>query len=249
MDPIIRYYLQIADNAYILSHRISENISSFPFLEEDIAHANVALDLLGLAEAVYEEAALLLPDTKNGDQLISQRTDHAFFHVNLMEQPNTDFAYIMMRQFFADSFHFFFFSQLVSSRDPFLAAIANKSLKEVTYHLRRSSEWIIRLGDGTQESNRKAQQAADELWKYTHEFFSPSEADLLLLEEKKVPELSELQKLWRQKVNMIFYIAKLKVPEHSFYFTEGKKGFHTEHLGNILRDIQFLPLRYPDAEW
>ena len=249
METQKKYYLQIADNALILSHRLSEYSSHGPFLEEDLANTNVALDLIGIAESILEETAKIDGKGLTGDDLAYRRGEHEFYNCLLVEQPNTDFAFIMVRQFLTDAFHFYFYSELTKSKDKFLSAIAFKSLKEITYHLRRSSEWLIRLGDGTKLANDKTQHAVDTLWKYSNEFFMENEVDLQMLETGKGANLKEVKSQWMQKVNEIFFLAHLKIPKNDFQMNGGKVGNHTEYMGYILVEMQFLPSKYPDAKW
>jgi ring-1,2-phenylacetyl-CoA epoxidase subunit PaaC len=249
METQKKYYLQIADNALILSHRLSEYSSHGPFLEEDLANTNVALDLIGIAESILEETAKMDGKGLTGDDLAYRRGEHEFYNCLLVEQPNTDFAFIMVRQFLTDAFHFYFYSELTKSKDKFLSAIAFKSLKEITYHLRRSSEWLIRLGDGTKLANDKTQHAVDTLWKYSNEFFMENEVDLQMLETGKGANLKEVKSQWMQKVNEIFFLAHLKIPKNDFQMNGGKVGNHTEYMGYILAEMQFLPSKYPDAKW
>ena len=249
MDLKLKYYLQIADNALILSHRLGEVVSRGPYLEEDIANTNVALDLIGMAEAIYEAAAVLENMGKSGDDLVYRRSEHEFFNVNLVEQPNKDFAYILVRQFLMDAFHVYFLTELTKSKDEFLSAVAIKSLKEVTYHLRRSSEWMIRLGDGTEEAAERTKIAISNLWKFKFELFAENDADLAMKERGEGVDLKIVEKLWKQKVREVFYMARLAVPEGEFVVGKGKSGNHTEYLGKILAEMQFLPTHYPDAVW
>ncbi len=249
MELKVKYYLQIADNALILSHRLGEMVSRGPYLEEDIANTNVALDLIGMAESIYEAAAKLEDKGQSGDDLVYRRAEHAYFNVNLVEQPNKDFAFILIRQFLMDAFHVYFLTELTKSKDDFLSAVAIKSLKEVTYHLRRSSEWMIRLGDGTTEAAEKAKMAIADLWKFKFELFSENDADLAMKERKEGVDLSIVEKMWEQKVREIFYIAHLEIPEGNFVLGHGKSGSHTEYLGKILTEMQYLPTQYPDATW
>ena len=249
MEPKLKYYLQIADNALILSHRLSEYCSRAPFLEEDLANTNVALDLIGLAESTLEEAAKIEGKGRSGDDLAYRREEHRFYNILLVEQPNTDFAYIMVRQFLTDAFHFSFFSELSKSKDNFLSALAVKTIKESSYHLRRSSEWMVRLGDGTAEANERTQKALNTLWKFTGEFFIPSDADNYMLEKEFGVDLVKLKSVWNQKVSEILFIAKLSIPESEYQVTGGKEGKHSENLGHILTEMQFLPTKYPDARW
>lgn len=249
MDTKLNYYLQIADNALILSHRLSEYCSRAPFLEEDLANTNVALDLIGLAEAIYEEVARQENLGKTGDNIAYLRKEHEYYNTNLAEQPNEDFAHIMVRQFFIDTFHYYFFKELSTSKDDFLRAIALKSTKEVTYHLRRSSEWLIRLGKGSVEGREKTQVAIDRLWKFTNELFTENETDIQMLKNGIGVDLQTVYKKWKEKVDEIFYLGHYQLPANTPYLIAGKNGFHTEHLGYILCEMQFLPNKYPDAVW
>ncbi len=249
METKIKYYLQIADNALILSHRLSEYCSRAPFLEEDLANTNVALDLIGLAEAVYEEVARMEGKGRIGDNIAYLRKENEYVNSILVEQPNEDFAHIMARQFYTDAFHFYFFTELCNSKDEFLQAIAHKSLKEVTYHLRRSSEWIIRLGKGTEEAKQRTQTAIDKLWKYTPAFFIESKADVQMLKNEVGVDLHTVYNQWKQKVSEVLYLAHLKIPTSDFLIKGGKEGVHSEYLGYILAEMQFLPNKYPDAVW
>lgn len=249
MDVKLKYYLQIADNALVLSHRLGEVVSRGPYLEEDIANTNVALDLIGMAESIYEAAAILENKGRSGDDLVYRRSEHEYFNANLVEQPNTDFAFILVRQFFIDAFHVYFLTELTKSKDEFLSAIAFKSLKEVTYHLRRSSEWMIRLGDGTEEAAEKTKKAIDDLWKFKFELFQENESDIAMKENGEGVDLKKVEKMWIQKVREIFYMAQIQLPEGEFIVSKGKSGQHTEYLGKILSEMQFLPNHYPDAIW
>jgi ring-1,2-phenylacetyl-CoA epoxidase subunit PaaC len=249
MEAKVKYYLEIADNALILSHRLSECSSNGPFLEEDLAGTNVALDLIGLAESVYNEAAKLDGKGRTGDDLAYRRSESDYLNCLLTEQPNTDFAYIMTRQFFMDTYNYYFFLELANSSDDFLKAIAAKSLKEVTYHLKRSSEWMLRFGGGTEVSSKKAQDAINALWRFTGELFSLSSEGESLRESGISIEPNNVKELWNQKVSEIFYLANLKKPENEFQLAGGKTGTHSEHMGYILTDLQYLTNKYPDAKW
>jgi ring-1,2-phenylacetyl-CoA epoxidase subunit PaaC len=249
MNTTLNYYLQIADNALILSHRLAENTSKGPYLEEDLATANVALDLIGLAESVYNEAAKLEGYGRTGDDLVYRREEKEFVNCLLTEQPNRDFAHIVTRQFVMDVFNYHFFMALTESKDSFLSALSFKSIKEVTYHLRRSSEWMIRLGTGTDESKHRVQLAINTLWKFTDELFEASQADKAMLANGCGVDLCDIQQQWNHKVNEILFLANLESPKHHFSVRGGKQGIHTEHLGHILAEMQFLPGKYPDAVW
>ncbi len=248
MKKISKYYLQIADNSLILSHRLSEYSSNAPFIEEDLANTNVALDLIGMAESIYVKIAEN-EKIAISDDLVYKRKENDYLNCLLVEQKNVDFAHIIVRQFIMDNFHFCFFSKLSESKDSFLKGLALKSLKEVTYHLRRSSEWMIRLGDGTELANKKMQTAINFLWKFSHELFEESEIDAEMKEKEIGVDLAEIHKMFSQKSREIFYMAKLKLPENDFKIVGGKQGKHTENLGHILCEMQFLPIKYPEAIW
>lgn len=249
MEAKLKYYLQIADNALILSHRLSENCSKGPFLEEDLANTNVALDLIGIAESIYGEVAKQEGKGRSGDDIVYRRKESEFLNVILVEMPNEDFAHIMVRQFFTDIFQLNMFSDLRNSKDEFLMGIAHKSLKEVMYHLKRSSEWMYRLGKGTDEANERTQNAINKYWKYTHEFFLESETDIEMLQQGIGADLSIIQNKWRAKVEEIFEMSNLSIPQTDFSIQGGKNGVHSENLGYILTEMQFLPSKYPDAIW
>lgn len=249
METKHNYYLQIADNALILSHRLSEYCSRAPFLEEDLANTNVALDLIGLAESIYEEIAKQENKDRTADNIAYLRKENQYLNSILVEQPNSDFAHIMVRQFYTDIFHFYFFTELSKSNDSFLQAIALKSIKEVTYHLRRSSEWLIRLGNGTEEAKNRTQKAINALWKYATAYFIESETDIEMLKSEIGVDLQKIHTDWTLKVNEIFFLGHFQTPNSEFCIKGGKEGVHSEHLGYILSEMQFLPNKYPDAVW
>jgi ring-1,2-phenylacetyl-CoA epoxidase subunit PaaC len=249
MEVKINYYLEIADNALILSHRLSENCSRGPFLEEDLACTNVALDLIGWAESMYNEAGKISDNDRTGDDFAYRRSENEYTNCLLVEQPNNDFAYLMVRQFLIDTFNYNLCLELTNSKDAFLSAVATKSIKEITYHLKRSSEWMLRFGNGTEVSKEKAQTAINDLWRYTDELFKASESNLELRSAGISADLEKVKENWEQKVNEIFYLANLKKPENQFQLFGGKTGRHSEHMGFLLNDMQFLTNKYPDAKW
>ncbi len=249
MEAKLKYYLQIADNALILSHRLSENCSKGPFLEEDLANTNVALDLIGIAESIYGEVAKQENNGRSGDDIVYRRKESEFLNVILVEMPNEDFAHIMVRQFFTDVFQLNLFSELRNSKDEFLMGIAHKSLKEVMYHLKRSSEWMYRFGQGTDEAKERVQKAINKYWKYTHEFFLENTIDTEMLKAGIGSDLSIIKKNWQAKVDEIFEMSNLSIPDTDFSIEGGKNGLHSENLGYILTEMQFLPSKYPDAIW
>lgn len=245
-----QYYLEIADNALILSHRLAENCSRGPYLEEDLACTNVSLDLIGLAESMYNEIARQSDENISGDDIAYRRDESEYRNCLLTEQPNGNFAELMTRQFFMDIYHYYLFTELSISSDTFLSALANKSLKEVTYHLKRSSEWMIRFGNGTETSKRKAQSAIDKLWRYTDELFVVHSDCEDLIGTGVYADPEKLKKMWMQKAEEVLFLAQLRKPENKeFQLIGGKKGVHSEHMGFLLSEMQFLPNKYPNARW
>ncbi|MEL7123425.1 MAG: 1,2-phenylacetyl-CoA epoxidase subunit PaaC [Bacteroidota bacterium] len=243
------YTLQLADNALILGQRLSEWCGHGPVLEQDIALTNIALDLMGQARSLFEYAAKFEDKGRTEDSLAFLRIEREYKNVLLVEQANEDFAYTIVRQFLFDAFHFYQVEALLKSKDETLAAIAAKSIKEITYHLRFSSEWMIRLGDGTEISHHKIQEALDDLWMYTGEFFIPSTADLEMLEEGIAPDLETLKVKYYSKIDEILKRATLSKPEAEWMQEGGKKGMHSENMGFILAEMQYMQRAYPGLEW
>lgn len=249
MDNLIKYCLRIADNSLILSHRLGEYSSHGPFLEEDLAITNLALDHIGLAESLLNHAAELEAKGRSGDDLAFKRAEHEYLNCQLVEHPNTDFAYIIARQFFTDVFNSFFYKELQQSANDFLKGLAQKSSKEVAYHLRRSSEWMIRLGKGTEESNTRIQKAVNNLWKYIPELFAMDVCDEQMIKEGIGVDLKKVHEKWDEVVGDITQKAAIVLPGNTNLLTNGKNGFHSEYLGHLLCDMQYLNVRYPDAVW
>ena len=248
MSNLFTYTLRIADSSLILGQRMSEWCSNGPTLEEDIAMSNISLDMFGQANGFYQYAAQL-DGTKSADELAFRRNEREFFNHQLVEQENGNFGTTMVRNFLHDVFNFLFYTELSKSKDETLSALASKSLKEVKYHLRHSSNWLIRLGDGTGESNTKVQDALEELWMYTGELFEMDNLDTELLNNGIAVDNSALKLEWDIMVNKTLVKAKLTRPEDAYMATGGKKGLHTEYLGFILSEMQFLQRAYPDAKW
>ena len=248
MNSLFQYTLRIADSSLILGQRMSEWCSKGPTLEEDIAMSNIGLDLFGQANGFYEYAAQL-DGSRSADELAFKRNEREFFNHQLTEQENGNFGTTTVRNFLHDVFNFLFYTKLSKSKNETLAAIAAKSLKEVKYHLRHSSNWLIRLGDGTQESNLKVQDALDYLWQYTGELFEMDEIDNEMLDQGIGVDNSKLKKAWDEIVNNTLIKANLNRPEDGYMASGSKKGIHTEHLGFLLAEMQFLPRAYPDAKW
>ena len=248
MNNLFTYTLRIADSSLILGQRMSEWCSRAPTLEEDIAMSNISLDMFGQANGFYQYAAQL-DGLKSADELAFKRNEREFFNHQLVEQENGNFGNTIVRNFLHDTFNFLFYTQLANSKDETLSALAMKSIKEVKYHLRHSSNWLIRLGDGTKESNDKTQVALNKLWMYTNEIFEMDTLDIELFNVGIAVDNAALKSDWDNMVNKILTKAKLTRPKDEYMATGGKKGLHTEYLGFILSEMQFLQRAYPDAKW
>lgn len=249
MNALFEYIKRIGDDSLILGHRLSEWCGHGPILEEDIAMTNIALDLIGQATHFLSYAGKVEGLNRDEDMLAFLRYEHEYVNTLLVEQPNGDFAMTMMRQFLFDAFRKPFFELLQFSADKQLAAIAEKSLKETKYHLKHSSEWVIRLGDGTDESHERAQQALDTLWRYTHELFITDEVELQLVNQNISPDLNLVQAEWDKTVKHVLEEATLQIPTNNWKQEGGRKGKHTEHLGYILTELQYMQRTYPAMEW
>jgi len=245
----IEFAIRMGDNALILGQRLSEWCGHGPVLEQDIAITNIALDLIGQARSIFDYAGRLEGAGRSEDDIAFLRDAWDFRNVLLVEQPNRDWAYTIVRQFLFDSFHYLFLQGMTDSKDEQLAAIAEKSLKEVTYHLRYSSEWMIRLGDGTGESHRRMQRALDDLWPFTGELLTMNEVDRQALDAGVGPDLSKLLPAYQERLDAVLQQATLQKPTATWMQSGGKDGRHTEHLGFILAEMQFLQRVYPGAEW
>jgi phenylacetate-CoA oxygenase, PaaI subunit len=244
------YILHLADNVLILGQRNSEWCGHGPVLEQDIAITNISLDLIGQARSLYQYAAELVGNGATEDTLAYLRDARQFKNCLLVEQPNGDWAHTITRQFLFSVYQRLLYTKLLQHSDSRLAAIAEKSLKEVTYHVRWSSEWVIRLGDGTAESNERMCKAVETLWPYTGELFLPSSYEAALGKEGLAVNVSSLQADWEQQVREIFSEATLPYPPSGIWMQRGgKEGIHTEHLGYILAEMQFMQRAYPGLEW
>lgn len=248
MNEIQTYYLRIADNSLILGHQLGAYCSYAPFIEEDLAIANTSLDLIGQAESIYAEIEKQTAGVHSERTLVYQRSAAEFSNFLLFEQENTDFAYIMARQFFADNYNYHLYSALSKSKDSFLFAFANKSLKEVTYHLKRSSEWMIRLGEGTEEAHLKTQKAIDDLYPFVDEMFQMSEGDYSLYRKGVSVDLEEIKTLWLGQLREIFFIAGFNTPSEYAKKTVALHG-HSGGFQKIVDDMQQLHKQIPEAVW
>jgi ring-1,2-phenylacetyl-CoA epoxidase subunit PaaC len=248
-EALFKYILRIGDTNLILGQRLSEWTGHGPFLEEDLALTNITLDITGAAKSLLEYAALVEGKGRTEDDLAFLRNDRQFFNVQITELPNGDYARTIARQVLIDCFDFYFYQELAKSKDETLAGIAQKSLKEVTYHLRHTSAWLERFGDGTEESHNKVQLALNELWQYTNELFEMNEVDEILIQEGIAVDLNLVKSKWEKHILELVEKSTLTIPENVFMQTGSRKGLHTEHLAFILAEMQALPRMYPDAKW
>ena len=247
--PLIRYVLYQADDNLILAQRLAEWISRAHDLEEDIALANIALDLLGRARMLLNHAVQLEGKGRSEDDLAMFRSEREFTNLLLVEQPNGDFAHTMVRQFFFDAYQLGLWESLMGSADPPLAAIAGKAIKETRYHLRHSSEWLVRLGNGTKESHFRTQRAVDGLWRFVFEMFEPDPISLQMTGEGIGVDPGALHAAWNLQVQTTFSTAGLSIPEDPFSRSGGRAGFHTEHLGFLLAEMQWMQRSHPGLKW
>ncbi len=246
---LFEYVLQLADNANVLSHRLGQWCGHGPVIEQDIAMTNLALDLIGQARNLYQYAATIEGKGRTEDDMAYLRDGWDFYNLLLTELPNGDFGKTVARQFLYDTYALLFYSELKNSPNEMLAAIAEKSLKETAYHYRWSSEWVIRLGDGTEESHRKMQEGLNEVWRYTDEIFQPVEREKILIAAGVLPDLAALKPQWEEKVRAVIEEATLSLPEAAGMQYGGKTGRHTEALGYILAEMQYMQRAYPGLEW
>ena len=248
MQDLLKYTLRIADTSLILGQRLSEWCSKGPTLEEDIALSNISLDLFGQANGLLEYASKI-DGSRTADDLAFKRNEREFYNLQICEQENGHFGDTMVRQFLCDTYFMLFYQELSKSEDETLAAIANKSIKEVSYHLRHSKNWLIRLGDGTDQSKEKVQKSLENIWKFTGEFFEMDDLDNLMYANKIGVNNIKLKDEWNIIVNQVLLEAKINRPKDSYMMTGSKKGLHTELLGKMLAEMQYLPRAYPDAKW
>jgi ring-1,2-phenylacetyl-CoA epoxidase subunit PaaC len=246
----LQYLLRQGDNALILAQQLCQWCGKGPALEEDMALSNIALDLLGQTRMWLAYAGELEGKGRDEDKLAFLRDAGDYRNCLLVEQPNGDYAQTLVRQFFFDTWHYFLMDALVDSSDPRIAEIAEKSIKEVTYHLRRSSDLVVRLGDGTDESRARMQAAVDELWMYSGEMFIYDAVDQAMVEQGVAPAAALMREAFVQHVAEVFDEATLTMPSPDAYMQRGgKQGRHTERLGFILAEMQFLQRAYPGVEW
>lgn len=249
----VRYVLRLADTSLVLGQRLGEWVGHAPALEEDLGLANLSLDLIGQARLLLTYAGELEGQAgdkpRSEDDLAMGRDQSDFLNLALAEQPNGDFAQTIVRQVLLDAFQLESYEALQCSKDARLAGIAAKALKETRYHFRYSAGWLVRLGDGTEESHRRAQRALDELWRFTRELFAEDEVERAMAAAGIAPSLAELAPKWSARIDEVLTEATLRRPADVPYIWHGKRGEHTEHLGYLLAEMQFLHRAYPGAQW
>ncbi len=248
-NHLVQYIFGIADNSLILGQRLGELCGHGPSLETDIAMTNISLDLLGQVRSYYQYAAKLIGEGTTEDAIAFLRKEREYKNVLLVEQPNTDFAYSITRQFLFDIFHLLLLEELQNSSDATLSAIAKKSIKEVSYHTRFSSDWIRRLGDGTEESHNRTQTAINDLWTFTDELFHQTDADKAIVAEGIGVDVTQLKDAFYKKVSAILEESTLQAPDLKYFQKGGKHGIHSEHMGYILTEMQFMQRAYPNMNW
>lgn len=247
--PLFTYTLRLADNALVLGHRLSEWCGHGPMLEEDLALANMALDCIGQARHFYTYAGALEGKGRSEDDLAYLRDCADFTNILLVERPRGDFAFTILRQFLYAAFMHPFFERLATSKDEQLASIAAKAEKEMAYHLRHSAEWVIRLGDGTEESAAHLAEALADLWPFTGEMFEVDGAERALIEAGVAVDPAQIRPLWLETVDRVFAEAVLVRPVDGWMQSGGRRGEHSEHLGHLLADLQFMQRTYPGSTW
>ena len=243
------YTLRMGDNALILGQRLGQWCGHGPVLEQDIALSNIALDQLGQARMLMQLAAEQKGGDVTEDRMAFFRDVFEYHNLLMLELPNDDWGKTVVRQFLFDTFNYFFYSQMLHSSEEGLKSIAQKAIKEIAYHAQWSAEWVIRFGDGTEESHERAQFALDDLWEWTGEMFMMDEVDHMLIDKGVAPDLKPIKEQWDEKVGEILKMATLQKPEDGWMQQGGKQGEHSEYLGYILAEMQHLPRMYPEAEW
>ena len=246
---LVAYTLRLADNALILSQRMIELVAAEPELEEELANANFALDFIGQARMLYTRAGELEGQERSEDDLAFMRDEHEFRNLLLLEQPNGHFGDALVRQFLFEAFYVHLLDVLTRCSDDGLSAIAERAIKEVRYHKRHNSKWMLRLGDGTKLSHDRIQKSLDDAWRYTGEMFVADEIDIAIQDQFDGPDLSEIHQLWRRDVEKTVAEATLTLPDDQWMASGGKQGRHSEHFGFLLAEMQYLQRSFPGASW
>jgi len=248
-DALFELLIRLADDHLILGHRLSEWCGHAPMLEEDLSMPNMALDLIGQARNLYDYAGKVEGKGRDEDALAYLRLESEYKNLLLVERPNGDFAHTVLRQFYFAVFMELFWQKTLSSSDEMLAGVAGKAVKEIAYHVRHAGEWVIRLGDGTEESQQRMMAAIDALHGFTDELFEMDDSVIRMVEEGVIPDPSKLKADWDHQINRVFMAAKLKVPEHHWAQSGGRKGEHGEGFGFLLTELQYMQRTYPGMTW
>jgi ring-1,2-phenylacetyl-CoA epoxidase subunit PaaC len=248
-EALHNYTLRLGDTSLILAQRLSEWTGHGPFLEEDLALTNIALDIFGRGKSLLEYAAKLEGKGRTEDDLAFFRNDREYFNALITEQPNGDYAKTIIRQAIIDCFDLLFYAELAKIKDTTLAGIAEKSLKEITYHKRHSFSWVNRFGNGTEESLTRLQNGLNEIWPYAGELFEMNEVDAVLIKEGIAVDLNVLKPIWEKEITQLFAKANLAIPEGSYAHTGSRRALHSEHLSYILAEMQSIPRMHPTAKW
>jgi ring-1,2-phenylacetyl-CoA epoxidase subunit PaaC len=248
-DALLAYVLRLGDNALILGQRMVEVVAAYPELEEELANANFALDYIGQARMFYSYAGELEGKGRSEDDFAFLRDENEYRNVLLIEQPNGHFGDTIAKLVLFESFYLLQLQALVRCADARVAGIAARAEKEIRYHLRHNSQWIVRLGDGTKESHERVQASVDDLWQFTGELFAPDAVDNVFETEFDGPDLFEIRKAWETAVAAILADATLTMPEDSWMAGGGKEGRHSEYLGYLVAEMQYLQRTYPGASW
>jgi len=248
-NALLEFLIRLADDHLILGHRVSEWCGHAPMLEEDLSMPNMALDLIGQARALYTYAGEVEGKGRDEDAFAYLRREDEYRNLLLVERPNTDFAHTMVRHFYFTSFMALFWEKALHSKDETIAGIAAKAVKEIAYHVRHSSQWIIRLGDGTEESHERAWRAIEDLYVYTDEMFEDDKVVVELSAKNIIPKLSGLKSAWQKNVAQLVKAATLPMPELHWPRSGGRKGQHGEEMGYLLAQLQYMQRAYPGMEW
>jgi ring-1,2-phenylacetyl-CoA epoxidase subunit PaaC len=242
-------YILLADTTLILGQRLSEWCGHGPAIEEDIALSNVALDYIGQATSLYKEISAQSGDDRTEDDWAFLRQSSDYKNILIVELPNGDYAFTIARQFLFSSWYYLYLEKLATSKDDFLAGFAAKSLKEVKYHFQHSRDWVIRMGDGTQESASRISKAINDIWSFTGEMFTLTEEESALVTQGVGVDNTTLLQPWKEIVNQTLQAAQLTFPADTWMQRGGKEGKHSEHFGFLLAEMQYLPRTYPGAKW
>jgi len=248
-DALLTYSLRLGDNALVLGQRLIELVTHHPELEEELANANISLDYLGQARMFYSYAGELEGQGRTEDDFAYRREDSEYQNLLLLEQPNGHFGDVIVRQVLFDSFYILQLEALIDCNDSRLAEIAARAIKEVRYHLRHASNWLIRLGDGTTISHERVAQSLTDLWKFTGDFFAGDDIDDCIREVWAGPDLSQIEGAWRSNLTALLQIATLELPKNASMVSGGRQGSHSEHMGDLIAELQQLQRSCPGASW